>query len=231
MTNMAAMTETQRLTLVLDRARGMNTAEIVESEVDEFRRFAQPRLLEAEAYYRNRSAVQRKTARYESRSNTKIEHSLLRKLVDQKVNYLLAKPFTISSKSAAYEKALNGVFDARARAEVKSLGKEAIKKGIGWVQLYIGEEGTLRLKRLPTEQILPEWADDEHTRLDCHTGRVCASRPGGRGHPEGVRRPEPRAAAGGTGRTGASTRRSPTRAGRRSYWSGRSCGARRACEG
>ena len=36
------MTETQRLTLVLDRARGMNTAEIVESEVDEFRRFAQP---------------------------------------------------------------------------------------------------------------------------------------------------------------------------------------------
>ena len=167
MTNMAAMTETQRLTLVLDRARGMNTAEIVESEVDEFRRFAQPRLLEAEAYYRNRSAVQRKTARYESRSNTKIEHSLLRKLVDQKVNYLLAKPFTISSKSAAYEKALNGVFDARARAEVKSLGKEAIKKGIGWVQLYIGEEGTLRLKRLPTEQILPEWADDEHTRLDC----------------------------------------------------------------
>ena len=92
MTNMAAMTETQRLTLVLDRARGMNTAEIVESEVDEFRRFAQPRLLEAEAYYRNRSAVQRKTARYESRSNTKIEHSLLRKLVDQKVNYLLAKP-------------------------------------------------------------------------------------------------------------------------------------------
>lgn len=167
MTNMAAMTETQRLTLLLDRARGMNTAEIVESEVDEFRRFAQPRLLEAEAYYRNRSAVQRKTARYESRSNTKIEHSLLRKLVDQKVNYLLAKPFTISSKSAAYEKALNGVFDARARAEVKSLGKEAIKKGIGWVQLYIGEEGTLRLKRLPTEQILPEWADDEHTRLDC----------------------------------------------------------------
>ena len=122
MTNMAAMTETQRLTLVLDRARGMNTAEIVESEVDEFRRFAQPRLLEAEAYYRNRSAVQRKTARYESRSNTKIEHSLLRKLVDQKVNYLLAKPFTISAKSAAYEKALNIVFDARARAEIKSLG-------------------------------------------------------------------------------------------------------------
>lgn len=161
------MTETQRLTLVLDRARGMNTAEIVQAEVDEFRRFAQPRLLEAEAYYRNRSAVQRKTARYESRSNTKIEHSLLRKLVDQKTNYLLAKPFTISAKSAAYEKALNGVFDARARAEVKSLGKEAIKKGIGWVQLYIGEEGTLRLKRLPTEQILPEWADDEHTRLDC----------------------------------------------------------------
>lgn len=163
---MTAMTETQRLTLLLDRARGMTTAEIVESEVDEFRRGLQPRLLEAEAYYRNRSAVQRKTTRYRNRSNTKIEHSVLRKLVDQKVNYLLAKPFTISSKNTAYEKALNGVFDARARAEIKSLGKEAIKKGIGWVQLYF-DEGVLRCKRLPTEQIVPEWADDEHTRLDC----------------------------------------------------------------
>ncbi|MGI5884704.1 MAG: phage portal protein [Candidatus Spyradocola sp.] len=161
------MDETQRLSLLLAGARGMTTAEIVESEIDEFRRGPQPLLLEAEGYYRNRSAVQGKKNRYRSRSNTRIEHSILRKLVDQKVNYLLARPFTLSAGSAAYAGALNRIFDAAARAEIKSLGKEAIKKGIGWVQLYIGQEGGLRFKRLPTEQIIPEWADDEHTRLDC----------------------------------------------------------------
>lgn len=163
------VTETQRLCLLLERARGagMTTAEIVGSEVDEHLHSLERRLaLDGEAYYRNRSDVQNKKNAFSLRANTKIEHSVLRKLVDQKTNYLLAKPFTVTTGSAAYASALNAVLDDAARAVLKSLGKEAIKKGIGWIQLYF-EEGRLRFKRLPTEQIIPEWADDEHTVLDC----------------------------------------------------------------
>lgn len=162
------VSETQRLCALLEAKRGMSTAEIVGEEIRLHKSSPQRQMqLEGERYYCNRSAVQGKKNDYPSRSNTKIEHSVLRKLVDQKVNYLLSKPFTVASKSSAYAKAVNGVLDERARAAVKTMGKEAIKKGIGWMQLYPDESGKLCLKHLHTEQIIPEWADEEHTKLDC----------------------------------------------------------------
>lgn len=162
------MSETQRLCGLLEAKRGMSTAEIVGEEIRLHRSSPQRQMqLEGERYYCNRSAVQNKKNDYPSRSNTKIEHSVLRKLVDQKVNYLLSKPFTVAAKSAAYAKAVDDVLDESARAAIRTMGKEAVKKGVGWVQLYPDEKGRLRLKHLHTEQIIPEWADEEHTKLDC----------------------------------------------------------------
>ena len=162
------MSETQRLCGLLEAKRGMSTAEIVGEEIRLHRSSPQRQMqLEGERYYCNRSAVQNKKNDYPSRSNTKIEHSVLRKLVDQKVNYLLSKPFTVAAKSAAYARAVDDVLDESARAAIRTMGKEAVKKGVGWVQLYPDEKGRLRLKHLHTEQIIPEWADEEHTKLDC----------------------------------------------------------------
>lgn len=163
------VTETQRLCMLLERARGacMTTAEIVQSEIEEHMHSASRQLaLDGEAYYRNRSGVQDKTNKYPMRANTHIEHSFLRKLVDQKTNYLLSKPFTVMAENEGYAGALNQILGDEARAVFKSLGKEAIKKGIGWIQLYF-QDGALCFKRLSTEQIIPQWQDDEHTRLDC----------------------------------------------------------------
>ena len=67
----------------------MTLAQIVSEEIREFKKSPQYQIMvEAEAYYRNRSSVQKKTVDVANRSNTKIERPILKKLVDQKANYL-----------------------------------------------------------------------------------------------------------------------------------------------
>lgn len=145
---------------------GITLAEIIRHELDKWKASDKKRLMdEAEMYYRNRSAVQNKRNRLKNRSNTKIEHPILRKLIEQKVNYLLSNSWAVKSENAAYTKELNSIFDDRARQAFKSWGKETVKKGIGFAQIYF-DKGKLRFKRVPTEQIIPFWTDGEHTELE-----------------------------------------------------------------
>lgn len=148
----------------------MTLPEIIREEISEFRASEQYKIItEAERYYRNRSDVQRKTNRFKNRSNTKIEHPILKKLVDQKANYLLSKAFTIESESETYAAALNNYFDLPIREKIKSLGKGAVKSGIAWLAPYFDPKtSTLKWMRLPSDEVIPEWRDAEHTELDAY---------------------------------------------------------------
>lgn len=90
----------------------MSLEEIISEEIREFKASPQYHtMVEGERYYRNRSSVQRKTNEVVKRSNTKIEHPILKKLVDQKANYLLSKPWTVDTGNQKYGEALNEIFD------------------------------------------------------------------------------------------------------------------------
>ena len=100
---MAELSVMDRINMILSdpEKATMTLAQIVSEEIREFK--ASPEyaiMLEAESYYRNRSDVQRKTVDVANRSNTKIEHPILKKLVDLKANYLLSKPWTGDTKTA-----------------------------------------------------------------------------------------------------------------------------------
>lgn len=57
----------------------MTLAQIVSEEIREFKKSPQYQIMvEAEAYYRNRSSVQKKTVDVANRSNTKIERPILK---------------------------------------------------------------------------------------------------------------------------------------------------------
>ena len=144
----------------------MSLAQIVTEEVREFRKSEQHRLMiEAERYYRNRSDVQNKTVDLSNRSNTKIEHPILKKLVDQKGNYLLGKPFSVVTDSEEYGTALNDIFDNTFRKKIKSLGIGAVKSGIAFIQPYF-DDGGIKFMRMPSTEIIPLWKDAEHSELD-----------------------------------------------------------------
>lgn len=100
-----------------------------------------------------------------SLTNNRIAHSFFRKLVDQKCQYLLGRPFSISTDDKAYGDILNGIFDDKLRKKMKNLCKEAVVKGIGWLQPYIDGEG-IHFQKIPAEEVIPIWEDSEHTELE-----------------------------------------------------------------
>ncbi|MGG0718690.1 phage portal protein [Robertmurraya massiliosenegalensis] len=123
-------------------------------------------MLQGEKYYRNETEIREKKKQVvDWKSNIKLEHGFTKKLVDQKVGYLLSKQPTIATKNDTYREQLNDVFNKKLLKILKNIGKEAINKGIAYLYVYYNEQGVLSFKKFPSEQILPFWKDDEHTEV------------------------------------------------------------------
>lgn len=98
-------------------------------------------------------------------TNSKLSHPFMRKLVKQKINYLLSKDFTIQGDES-YIELLNKYFDDKFKLTLTNTGRESIINGIAWLQVYYNEQGELKFKLIPSEEIIPFWHDSEHTELD-----------------------------------------------------------------
>lgn len=99
--------------------------------------------------------------------NNRIVDNQYCKLVDQKTNYLLGKPFTIECDNKAYVDLLNEVFDNRFRRTFRRMGEDCLNGAIGWLFFHYDADGKPAFRRLPPFEILPFWADDDHAQLDC----------------------------------------------------------------
>jgi len=87
------------------------------------------------------------------------------KMVDQKTNYLVGSPFTVTSDQKEYDKTLNKYFNNAFMRTFKSLTEDALNQGIGWLFPY-RENGTLMFKKFESYEIKPFWKDSAHTELD-----------------------------------------------------------------
>lgn len=90
-----------------------------------------------------------------------------RKLVDQKTNYALGKPLTISTEDDVYSEALHRIFNKKMFKKIRALGKDAINGGIGYVYPYYDENGEFQIKIFPSYEIMPLWKDNDHIELEC----------------------------------------------------------------
>lgn len=119
-------------------------------------------IIHRERFYIDRKGEPVKT---ELLSNNKLAHPFMRKLVNQKVNYLLSKDFTVRGNEQ-YVKQLNEYFNDKFRLTLVNTGKESIRCGVAWMQVYYNKEGKLKFKHIPSSEIIPFWHDSEHTELD-----------------------------------------------------------------
>ena len=88
-------------------------------------------------------------------------------MVDQKTNYLVGKPFSLNCENKTYLEALKPVFNSKFRRLLKYVCEDSLKGGIGWLYPFYNDQGQLAFKHFPAHEILPFWADDDHTILDC----------------------------------------------------------------
>ena len=99
-------------------------------------------------------------------ANNKLSNPFIRKLVDQKIGYLLGKPMSIQTDKKEYDAALTAIFNQDMLRRIQSTGKESINKGLAWWIVYYDTDGELSFKKMNSEEIIPLWADEAHTVLD-----------------------------------------------------------------
>jgi SPP1 family phage portal protein len=105
-------------------------------------------------------------------TNNKLQHNFMKKLTRQKIGYMLGKPFTLTAvleddaEAKAFFKAMSEYFGMDFYKFIKNVARDSIVKGLGWVQIYYNEAGYLKMRRCAPEEIIPIWADADHTILD-----------------------------------------------------------------
>ena len=98
-----------------------------------------------------------------------VEEALLR---DERI-LAVRDEMCIRDRDSGFRKALEEFFSREMRGRVKNLCKEAVNKGIAWLQVYPDGE-RLGCRKIPSEQVIPLWQDGElsliHIFFDFFTG-------------------------------------------------------------
>lgn len=149
--------------------------ELIKIHIDEFNASPERQLmLKGEAYYKvENDILKRKMIRFENeqpvedetKTNNKLAHGFMHSLVDDKVNYLLVKPYIFECEDEKYLEAVKDTLGKRFQKKFSQLGIEASNKGISWLHVYIDSEGQFRVMKIPSEQCVPLWLDNDHEEL------------------------------------------------------------------
>lgn len=158
------------------RGRTVNEKEIL-NRVKEFAASNQRlNMIVGENYYigkhdilrRKRTAIGEdgKTVVIENLPNNTIVDNQYKKLVDQKVNYIVGKPVTFKSNDRRYSKLVKNILDSEFSRSIKNVTRDALNCGIGWLFVNYDSSGKLIFKRIKPWELVAVWQDDEHTLLD-----------------------------------------------------------------
>lgn len=146
----------------------ITNTQILETEIRDFLNSDKRKeMVDGGRYYENDPDIRDKTRPDDIawQANHKIAADFTKKLVDQKLGYLLTDPPIVSSEVEEYAEIVQGVVDSGFVRTLRNWGKEAINKGIAYLYPYINSTGKLAFKRFRSEQILPFWEDETHMRV------------------------------------------------------------------
>jgi SPP1 family phage portal protein len=134
------------------------------------------KILEGYRYYSNKNDILRqkrlvfgkKGEKLEAKNlaNNRLAHGFLRKLVEQKIGYLLSKPFIISTKDDNINDYLQEYLTSKFYREFKKSAQDAIVSGFGWLLAFYDENGNLSFKSIPSIEIIPFWHEGSDLELD-----------------------------------------------------------------
>lgn len=159
----------------------MTDKQFLEKEISEWLSSSERKMqFDAVRYYngdhdilwRKRMVINEKGQLEENKNlvNNKIVDNQFGRAVDRKLNYFCGLPFTFDTENTAYGKALNEYFTPKRRNRIRNAARKSILGGKSWIYPYCRfEDGKNKLEFFvfSAESVLPFWADEEHTILDC----------------------------------------------------------------
>lgn len=158
-------------------AERITDEEFIELEISRFK-VSQRRkeMIDGEKYYEGKHDILKrqrtiigengKLEVVENLPNNRIVDNQYGKMVDQKKNYLLGQPVVFNTDHELYGKSLKKIFNKRFQRLIKNVGEDSLNCGIGWIMPFYNEHGEFTFKRFKPYEIIPGWADADHTYLD-----------------------------------------------------------------
>lgn len=169
-------TQTEQINSLIKQKSSLNETEFFAREIANWKK-QRIEQLQGENYYRGKHDIlsrkrtvigtDGKLESVENLPNNHIIDNQYAKIVDQKTNYLLGKPITFESENQEYDKLIKKYFGSSFQRTIKYIGEDALNGGLAWLFVYYDNNSNLCFRRFPAFEILPFWADDDHTVLDC----------------------------------------------------------------
>lgn len=135
--------------------------------VKKFKAKERRRFNKAQRYYEVRNDIYARKMS-DLKENNKIAHGFARYITNMATAYFIGKPVRYSTDDEAYQEALDDVLDKNYINILNfEVSKEASKKGIGFLLLYVNEEGKLKIKKCSAEEIIPVFSTSLGEYLEC----------------------------------------------------------------
>lgn len=99
-------------------------------------------------------------------TNNKLSHPFVREIVEQKVSYLLGKPFNIECKDEALAAAAADYFGKTFKRTLRCIARDAILCGEGWLMIFYDENEVLRFRRIAPENVSASYLDEDGEKLE-----------------------------------------------------------------
>lgn len=171
--------ETRRINEIVNigAASKMSDIKFLERELAKFINSpTRKMMMTGERYYnyehdilnKRRMAIGEGGEMYEDRQlpNNKYTDNRYAEMVQQKVSYLLSKPLTVNADNENYVKLLKEVFNKRFMRLLKNIGTDSYNGGISWLYPYYDEQGSFKMKKFKSYEVLPFWKDETEEELD-----------------------------------------------------------------
>ncbi len=180
------ITEMDRVKMIITEGakKGLALSKFIDTQINEFKQSDNfKEMIEGSKYFKNDGDIKNKKRVFINEKgqeevaphlkNYQLKHPIIYKMINQKAGYLLRKKPTIKQvigkdelEDPDYKEILKGIFNNKMHKRLKYTLIEAVKRGIGWWQLYIDEEGDLKVRLRYATRIIPLWQDEEHEILD-----------------------------------------------------------------
>lgn len=135
--------------------------------VKKFKAKERRRFNKAQRYYEVKNDIYARKMS-DLKENNKIAHGFARYITNMATAYFIGKPVRYSTDDEAYQKALDDVLNKNYINMLNfEVSKEASKKGIGFLLLYVNEEGKLKIKKCSAEEIIPVFSTSLGEYLEC----------------------------------------------------------------
>lgn len=157
----------------------MTDKQFIVAEINRFRRSKRYLdMIAGENYYKGKQDIlfKQRTAIGENGKltildnlpNNKVVDNQYKKMVDQKVQYVVGQPFLIQSENEQFVDSVKPYLQTKKFFKfLKAIVKDAVNCGIAWVYPHYNDNGEYIFTRFKPYEVLPMWADAEHTILDC----------------------------------------------------------------